>query len=143
MALINRINRLPFFKKKSPDQVRFERLAKLCESPIERLFWATGYRRLSRLGHFTPQMKIGPYRADFVLDNIPGVDLLKMVIELDGQEFHSTPEQRDYDTKRVRYLQRRGWQVVRFTGSQINGNSVACVQELEGLIRELSKWLRC
>lgn len=138
-----RINRLPFFKQKDPDQVRFDRLAKRLESPIERLFWQTGYKNLSRLARFTPQQKIGPYRVDFILDNIPGVSLLKVIIELDGQEFHSTPEQRDYDTKRVRYFQRRGWQVIRFTGSQVNGNCLACVQETEGLIREWSKWLRC
>ncbi len=137
------INRLPWVKKKSPDQVRFERLAKRLESPIERLFWATGYKRLSKLGHFTPQVKIGQYRVDFILDNIPGVDLLKMVIELDGQNFHSTPEQRNYDTERDRYLLRRGWQVVRFTGSQINGNCGACVSEVETLVREWSRWLRC
>lgn len=143
MTLISRINRFSLFKKKSPDQVRFDRLAKLDESPIERLFWQTGYRHLSRLGHFTPQVKIGPYRVDFVLDNIPGVSLLKIVIELDGHEFHSTPEQRNYDTERDRYLLRRGWQVVRFTGSQINGNCVACVNEVAGLVREWSKWLKC
>ncbi len=46
MTLISRINRLSIFKQKDPkgsDQVRFERLAKRLESPIERLFWQTGY----------------------------------------------------------------------------------------------------
>lgn len=142
MTLISRINRFFLFKRKDPEQVRFVRLLKLCESPIERLFWATGYNHLSRYGHFKPQAKIGPYRVDFTLTNIPGVVLLKMVIELDGQDFHSTPEQRDYDTKRERYLQRGGWQVVRFTGSQINGNCMACISEVEGLVREWAKWLR-
>ncbi len=142
MTLISRINRLSFFKEKSPDQVRFDRLFKICESHIERLFWQMGYQYLSRLGRFTPQVKIGPYRVDFTLTNIPGVDLLKMVIELDGQDFHSTPEQRNYDTERDRYLMRRGWQVVRFTGSQINSDCIACVSEVESLVREWSKWLR-
>ena len=142
MTLISRINRLSFFKQKSPDQARLERLAKRLESPIERLFWQTGYKYLSKWGHLTPQTKIGPYRADFTLTNIPGVDLLKLVVELDGQEFHSTPEQRDYDTKRERYLMRHGWQVVRFTGSQVNGNCMACVSEVESMVREWSRWLR-
>lgn len=137
------INRLPWVKQKDPDQVRFDRLAKLCESPIERLFWQTGYKCLSRYGHFTPQVKIEGYRADFVLDNIPGVPFLKMVIELDGQDYHSTPEQRNYDTERDRYLMRRGWQIIRFTGSQVNGNCAACVREVEGLVREWARWLRC
>lgn len=143
MTLISRVNRLPWITQKDPNQVRFERLGKKCESHIERIFWATGYERLSRWGHFTPQVEIGPYRVDFALTNIPGVSLLKMVIELDGHDSHSSPEQCDYDTKRVRYFQRRGWQVVRFTGRQINGNCLACIRETEGLIREWSKWLRC
>lgn len=137
------ISRLPWIKQKSPDQVRFDRLLKLCESHIEDVFWQTGYERLSRWGHFTPQVKIEKYRADFVLDNIPDVPLLKMVIELDGHDFHSSPEQRDYDTERVLFLQCRGWQVVRFTGRQINCNCDACVRKVEGLVRKWAKWLRC
>jgi len=137
------ISRLPWSKENDPEQVRFERLLKLCESPIERLFWQTGYRRLSRIGHFAPQTKIGPYRVDFTLTNIPGVPLLKMVIELEGHEYHSTPKQRNYDTKREWYLMHRGWQVGTFTGARINRECRACVLEVEGLIREWARWLRC
>jgi very-short-patch-repair endonuclease len=129
-------------KRKNPDQVRFDRLTKRLESPIERRFWAHGYGRLSGLGHFTPQVKIGQYRVDFALTNIPGVELLKVVIELDGQEFHSTPAQRNYDTERDRYLLRRGWQVVHFTGSQINRDCEGCVLETAYMVREWGRWLR-
>ena len=146
MTLISRVNRISWGKRRSPkgpDQVRFDRLAKLCESPIERLFWQTGYKRLSRMGHFTPQQKIGPYRADFVLTDIPGVPLLNVVIELYGYKYHSTPEQVTRDAERVRALQRARWQVVIFWGFEINGNCMACVRRTEFLVREWSKWLRC
>lgn len=130
------------FIKRDPDQVRYDRLAKLLESPIERLFWAHGYNRLSTLGQFTPQVKIGPYRVDFALTNIPNVPLLKVVIELDGYNYHRTAEQFATDTKRNRTLQKAGWQVVRFTGAEINGDVRGCVQETVDLVREWSKWLR-
>lgn len=142
MTLISRINRLSLFKQKDPEQVRFERLAKRLESPIERLFWQTGYKRLSRWGHFTPQQDIGPYRVDFTLTNIPGVPLLNVVIELYGYDFHSKPEQVIRDAVRIRVLQRARWKVIVFWGFEINRDCVACVSEAAGLVREWAKWLR-
>ena len=130
------------FIKRDPDQIRYDRLVKLLESPIERIFWANGYKPLSTLGQFTPQTKIGEYRVDFTLTNIPNVPLLKVVIELYGHEFHSTPQQINNDTERVRKLQKLRWQIITFTGSQINGDVQRCVRETADLIREWSRWLR-
>ncbi len=133
------------FIHRDPDQIRYDRLAKLLESPIERLFWANGYKYLSRLGQFAPQTKIGVYRADFTLTNIPGVPRLKVVIELDGHEFHSTSQQRNNDTERIRKLQKLRWQIITFTGSQINSDVRGCVRETADLVRgfrELFRWLR-
>ena len=127
------------------DQISYDRLAKLLESPIERIFWANGYKPLSRLGKFSPQVKIGAYRVDFTLTNIPGVPQLNVVIELDGHEFHSTPKQRNDDTERIRKLQKLRWQIITFTGSQINGDVRGCVRETADLVRgfrELFRWLR-
>ncbi len=127
---------------KDPDQARYKRLAKLLESPIERAFWAQGYSLLSTLGQFTPQVEIGPYRVDFTLTNIPGVPRLKVVIELDGHEFHSTPQQRNNDTERIRKLQKLRWQIITFTGSQINSDVRGCVRETADLVREFRKLFR-
>jgi very-short-patch-repair endonuclease len=127
---------------KDPDQVRFDRLAKRLESPIEQRFWAHAYGSLSALGRLTPQVSVEGYRADFVLTHIPGVDLLKVVIEIDGHDYHSTQEQRNYDTARDRVLLKAGWQVVRFTGSQINRDVEGCVRETVGLVRGWTRWLR-
>ena len=130
------------FIHRDPDQIRYDRLAKLLESPIERIFWANGYKPLSHLGQFTPQAKIEAYRVDFTLTNIPGVPRLKVVIELDGHEFHSTPKQRNDDTERIRKLQKLRWQIITFTGSQINGDVRGCVRETADMVREWSRWLR-
>ncbi len=133
------------FIKRDLDQIRYDRLAKLLESPIERAFWANGYKPLSTLGQFTPQVKIGAYRVDFALTNIPGAPRLNVVIELDGHEFHSTPQQRNADTERIRKLQKLRWQIITFTGSQINSDVRGCVRETAYLVREfreLFRWLR-
>jgi very-short-patch-repair endonuclease len=138
------INRLTLFRRKDPDpdRVRFERLAKRLESPIEKRFWAHAYGPLSALGRLTPQIKIEGYRADFILTHIPGVDLLKVIIELDGHDYHASPAQRDHDTARDRALMKAGWQVIRFTGSQINCDCAGCVRETVAIVREWARWLR-
>ena len=138
MALIDRFIR----KRKDPDAVRFDRLAKRLESPIELRFWAHGYRHLSALGRFTPQVQLGALRIDFALTDIPGVPLLNIAIELDGHDYHSSPAHRNHDTQRDRILMMAHWQVVRFTGSQINRDCEGCVLETIALVREWSRWLR-
>ena len=137
------IRRFRCIRPTDPDQARFERLGKLLQSPIERLFWEHGYNRLSKLGRFTPQVEIGRYRADFTLDRIPGVSLLKVVIEVDGYDHHSTPSQRNYDTARDRDLEKAGWRVIHFTGSHIYLDCAGRVRETEELVKAYSKWLRC
>ncbi len=125
-------------------RARFNRLAKLLESPIERLFWQDGYEYLSQYGRFTPQQEIGPYRVDFTLTYIAGVDpnLLKIAIELYGYEHHNAAPQVIYDAKRTRYLQKKNWKVIIFWGSEIYGDCAGCVRETIDLVRAWSRWLR-
>lgn len=132
-----------WLRRKDPDKTRFDRLAKRLESPIEHRFWAHAYGPLSALGRLTPQTNTKEgYRVDFTLTNIPGVDLLRVAIELDGHDYHSSQDQRNYDTARDRVLLKAGWQVVRFTGSQINRDVEGCVNECVDLVREWARWLR-
>ncbi len=131
-------------ERPDPERARHTRLARLLESPLERVFWLGAYNRLSVIGQFTPQTKIRGYRADFTLTNIPNVPLLNVAIELDGQAFHSTSEQRTLDAYRDRVLMKAGWRVIRFTGSEIYGDCNRCVDEIVGLIIVWSRgrWLR-
>lgn len=110
-----------------------------CESPIERLFFAAGWGRLSMLGTFTPQVEIGPYRADFTLTGISQAPLLDVVIECDGWENHSTQDQQAHDRRRDRYMSKRGWTMVRFVGKEIFADPAGCVEELEDMIKV---WVR-
>ncbi len=98
------------------------------ESPIERKFLiaATGVIKGIEI-----QYTIGFYRVDFAIPRV------KIAIELDGHDFHSTVEQRTNDARRARTIEAAGWRVLRFTGSEINADVGACVEEVLAIVEVL------
>ena len=55
----------------------------------------------------------------------------KLVIEVDGHEFHEKTKQQAYsDKKRDRRMLFEGYQVLRFTGSDVFNNPYECVEEI-------------
>lgn len=84
-----------------------------------------------------PQAKIPPYRVDFLLIfKSRHCSLLKMVIECDGHDFHErTKEQARRDRARDRNLAALGYQVVRFTGSEIHQDAQRCADDVVGIIQ--------
>lgn len=104
---------------------------KKTESPIEELFYNKLKETLSEedFNLFIPQYEILPYYVDF------GIPSKKIVVELDGHEFHSSKTQRTNDLKRQRYLQGLGWSVIRYTGTEIYKNLDRCVDDLLNLIK--------
>lgn len=94
------------------------------DSPIEQAF-ATAWKAAT--GNYPQaQVQIGNYRVDFLVDNL--------VIECDGHEYHASREQRGRDAQRDIKLQRMGYRVARFTGSQIHADAAACVSQALGLL---------
>jgi len=69
--------------------------------------------RGNKLGvHFRRQHVIGSYIADFMsLKN-------HLVIEIDG-DYHQSPEQQLLDAERTRYLETKGYRVIRFTNQEV------------------------
>jgi|GEM_PF-735385 curved DNA-binding protein CbpA len=70
------------------------------------------------------------YRLDFAkIYNIGLYDKIirKIAIEIDGHEYHKTKEQRTYDAEKELDLKLDGWEVIRFTGTQIHNNLDQCV----------------
>jgi very-short-patch-repair endonuclease len=108
---------------------RFERLAKKLESPIEKIFWSAAYFELSKVGVLSPQSHIAGYRVDFTLVGSG----IKIVIELDGHDYHCQRVQMTNDYKRQRHLQLLGWQVIRFTGQEIYRDVQGCIKEIKEL----------
>ncbi len=131
--------------------------ASRCESPIEELLLAElyihskiiGYPALFLCGtenppheaafdeaaHVYQQVAVGPYRVDFLIhDATLPFDLGKprwIVVECDGHDFHErTKEQARRDKQRDRFLQSKGYRVLRFTGSELWADAEACADEL-------------
>jgi hypothetical protein len=101
---------------------------RLCESPIELKFFVF---TMSKIPGLHPQVVVGNYRVDLAIPE------KKVAIELDGHEFHKSREQRTSDAQRERYLQRQGWQVIRFTGTEIHKDVLGCIDEAIETIAKL------
>ena len=76
----------------------------------ERLLWARLRSRRFRAVKFRRQHPMGPYIVDFV-DQEHG-----LIVELDGGQ-HT--EQQAYDERRTRWLESRGFTVLRFWNSEV------------------------
>ena len=73
------------------------------------------------------------YRLDFAI--IDAAESLYLAVEVDGHQWHeATPHQVQSDKSRDRKLTAAGWQVLRFTGSEVYKNAAACVREVRELI---------
>ncbi len=82
--------------------IRPKEVLDLCESDFERDFG----RRLLELGYrIKPQVPVGGYRIDFVIE---GVEDRRLAIELDGDKYHG-PEKWADDVRRQKAMERLGW----------------------------------
>lgn len=79
---------------------------------------------------FGDQEKHARFRVDFILKDA------RLIIELDGHDFHSSKEQLKKDAVRQRYLSRAGYTVIRFTGQEVNSNPNSCVAEVSEIYKE-------
>lgn len=77
------------------------------------------------------QAALGPYRVDLLLDVHVGEHRKTLVIECDGHDFHErTKEQARRDRSRDRWMTERGITLLRFTGSEIWRDALACAQQI-------------
>lgn len=73
------------------------------------------------------------YRVDFLIvarKKTKPVELIKVVIECDGHDFHKTKEQRGADASRDRDLALNGFTVFRFTGTELHAKPLACAKQV-------------
>lgn len=73
------------------------------------------------------------YIADFLIDyayiNGKKIELIKpLIIECDGYEYHSNKHQMEYDYTRENDLKVNGYDIIRFTGSQIYNKPIYCAK---------------
>jgi very-short-patch-repair endonuclease len=111
---------------------------KKCKSPIE-IILIIALDIINSDYYFSPQEKIicgdKNYIADFCLYNDGYVNTFlksefKLVIECDGYEFHQkTKEQVQKDNERELALKMAGYDVLRFSGTQIFNNPLKCAED--------------
>lgn len=107
----------------------------------------TEYGYIDFIIKIKPQYKIGTYYADFVISfESPYVEENYVAIEIDGHEWHEkTKEQVARDKKRERYLLRKDFPVMRFSGSEVFHNLKECAIECYEIMLERteSKLAQC
>ena len=98
-------------------------LTLLCQSGFERDVLA----RLLNLGYSVqPQVKVGPYSIDLVVE---GRGDRRLAIELDGDQYHG-PERWAEDLARQRVMERVGWRFWRCWGSSFRLDPDTCIDDL-------------
>jgi very-short-patch-repair endonuclease len=133
---LSAIDRINFFLEVSPD----------CESPIESMLGAAILEMFERANVrltlckadrlegapagllLVPQFRWGYYRSDWAI--VVAKPLSAILIECDGREFHSSPEQKAHDAKKDRAALDRGYLTMRFTGSEIFRDADACALKI-------------
>ena len=128
-------------------------------TPIEQIFYIGNYINEIKKNNFCIELeaqkiisipkKNKMYRVDFLVSTYTEIDdcgkdiefLLKkpIAIELDGIKYHSSKKQVNYDYERENCLKLAGYDVVRFTGSQVYNNVFACLDKVCELIKMADK----
>ena len=91
----------------------------------EKHLWAALSARKTAGARFNRQVQIGPYFCDFVARSF------KLVIEIDGGQ-HGDPA----DAERTRFLEARGYRVIRFWNNDVLGNLDGVVAEIERVLAD-------
>ncbi|HRF50702.1 MAG TPA: DUF559 domain-containing protein [Anaerolineales bacterium] len=78
-----------------------------------------------------PNIKVGTrsIRPDMYIFR-PLDDKFNVVVECDGYRYHNSPEEFDRDRRRDRVLQLKGFDVLRYSGSEIAADPIAVVGDL-------------
>jgi very-short-patch-repair endonuclease len=96
-------------------------------SPAETKLWQ--HLRAHRMGgiHFRNQHAIGNYIVDFCTPR------KKLIIELDGSQHL---DQKEYDDERTKYLESRGYRVLRFWNNDVLSNIDDVLRVIWNALRE-------
>ena len=98
------------------------------ETPAEMVLWK--YLRGKQLGvNFRRQHIIGNYISDFACLT------LKLIIELDGG-YHQLPSQKISDEERTKWLESRGFTIMRFTNEEVLGDIEETINKIRNYVYE-------
>ena len=93
----------------------------------ERILWQFLRKKSINNLKFRRQYPIGKYIVDFICNEN------KIIIEIDGGQ-HNEVKNIAYDKERTKYLESKGYKVIRFWNNDIDNN-------IEGVYQEILKFL--
>jgi hypothetical protein len=131
---------IPRRESLTPEQLdaiasHIERIDELHESPIEHQFGIAAAAVLGRKSlRIVPQYQLFGYRYDFAILH-PRLDQVLALVECDGKEFHSTPEQLANDRQKDAAAVSINAFVVRYSGEAITRDAKDCAENLLGRLR--------
>lgn len=140
-----------------------DKLGRWCQSPIERLLlaklltygwfsesqteWTVAYETVNKIAGVKCNGRILHALHDpaFMIVQLPVMEYVvdfaffcgreRLVVELDGHDFHErTRKQAAHDKRRDRRLVSAGWKVLRYTGSEVYSDVDAVLEEIDAHI---------
>jgi hypothetical protein len=118
-----------FFTQERYDEIEYHRIF------VKNFLWDSYF--------ITPQAQFPNYKIDNKSIRVdlliwsPSNENIKLVVECDGFKYHKSKEVFESDKKRDRLLQSKGYQVLRFSGSEIFRDTVKVSEELFDFIENL------
>ncbi len=119
-----------FYKRQYPENLRVDYVQRVKEvqSKAEAIvFMVLEKNKID----FKPQYQIGPYKADFLIDDF-------IVLEIDGPH-HGILDQAENDRIRDRYIQKMGYTIFRVPIWVFAVDEKAVIEEIKDLICQKSK----
>lgn len=129
-----------------------------CESPIEQLLSIEMENlKLENMLSYNPfidiiaiekqqtiEVKGNKYRVDFLIPvSYKNQDNRIFIVECDGYEFHQkTKKQVEKDNKRQRDLQEAGYEIIRFSGTEIYHKPRQCAVAIKNIILSKCKYIK-
>ena len=102
------------------------------QTPQEQKLWNIIRNHKFNNLKFKRQQPIGQYIVDFLCKDI------KLIIEIDGGQ-HNTKENILADEERTKFLESKGYKVIRFWNNEIDNNIEGVYLELENQYQEITK----
>lgn len=102
--------------------LRARHLRRAMTDAERKLWWRLRERPVDRT-HFRRQATIGPYFADFACHRC------RLVIEIDGGQ-HAFGERASADVARTKFLETRGYRVLRFWNNDVLQNAEGVMQQI-------------
>ena len=100
-------------------------VGKILFSPIEK-YLVEALKREGMDEGVERQYPIGKYKIDIAYPKF------NLAIECDGHEYHKGDiRQIEHDQRRDKYLARKGWRTLRFSGIQIRRNINSCIDKIK------------